>query len=128
MLFQLKIATENDYMLAGLGYRAKHMLETMQKLTNEDMLNLKNLPKEEQFKALVALKGIGEKVANCVLLFGLQAKDVFPVDTWINKVYNDIMGTCETDRSKITKILTNRYGNLAGYAQQYFYYYYRENK
>ncbi|MCQ2564848.1 MAG: hypothetical protein MJ152_03225 [Clostridia bacterium] len=63
-----------------------------------------------------------------MLVCGPQAKDVFPVDTWINKVYNDLMGTKETDRRKITKDLTNRYGNLSGYAQQYFFYYYRENK
>ncbi len=127
-LKELKKATEKDYVLAGLGYRAKQMYETIQKLTDADMFNLKNQSKEQQFKTLLSLKGVGEKVANCVMLFGLHCKDVFPVDTWINKVYNDLMGKQETDRRKITKDLTKRYGNLSGYAQQYFFYYYRENK
>ena len=77
---------------------------------------------------MVSLKGIGEKVANCILLFGLQRKDVFPVDTWINKVYNELTSTAETNRKKITIELTNRYKNLSGYAQQYFFYYFRENR
>ena len=79
-------------------------------------------------EGLSAIKGVGEKVANCIMLFGLGVKDVFPVDTWINKVYNSLTKTQETDRKKITKELTMRYGNLSGYAQQYFFYYFRENK
>lgn len=127
-LEQLKKATVEDYRKAGLGYRAEHMYHTIQNLTNEQIDNLKSLKKEEQFNFLVSLKGVGEKVANCILLFGLGAKDVFPVDTWINKVYNVLTNSNNTNRAKITKELTERYGNLSGYAQQYFYYYFRENK
>ena len=61
------------------------------------------------------------------MLFGLGAKNVFPVDTWINKVYNRLTNSVETDRKKITKELTSRYGELSGYAQQYFFYYFRDN-
>ena len=127
-LDQLKLATIEDFKLAGLGYRAEQMFSTIQKLTSQDIQNLKKISKNEQFSFLTSLKGIGEKVANCILLFGLGAKEVFPVDTWINKVYNDLTNTKETDRKKITRELTNRYGKLSGYAQQYFFYYYRENK
>lgn len=124
---QLKTATEQDYIEAGLGYRAKYMFETMQFLTEDIIDDLKNKSKDEQFKFLVNLKGIGEKVANCIMLFGLQRKDVFPVDTWINKVYNELTQTTETNRNKITVELTKRYQDLSGYAQQYFFYYFREN-
>ena len=62
------------------------------------------------------------------MLFGLGVKDVFPVDTWINKVYNDLTNSNETNRKKITKELTSKYGVLSGYAQQYFFYYYRDKK
>ena len=127
-LQQLKTATEQDYKLAGLGYRAKYMYEVMQFLTNDMLENLKQKNKDEQFNFLVGLKGVGEKVANCILLFGLQRKDVFPVDTWINKVYNELTNTIESNRNKITIELTNRYKNLSGYAQQYFFYYFRENR
>ena len=127
-LEQLKTATVEDYRLAGLGYRAEYMFETVQTLTNHAIENLKTKPKEEQFNFLVSLKGVGEKVANCIMLFGLGIKDVFPVDTWINKVYNSLTNSVETNRKKITQELTNRYGILSGYAQQYFFYYFRNNK
>lgn len=127
-LQQLKKATIEDFKTSGLGYRAEQMFETVQTLTQEQIDNLQTKTKEEQFNFLLSLKGVGEKVANCILLFGLGRKDVFPVDTWINKVYNDITKTHETNRKKITQELTDRYNNLAGYAQQYFFYYYRDNK
>jgi len=104
------------------------VFETCQKLTKEWITSLKVLSLEEKRKKLVELKGIGEKVANCILLFGLEERRVFPVDTWIVKVYNNLMKTNEKDAKKMTKILTDRYGELSGYAQQYFYYFYRENK
>lgn len=127
-LEQLKTATIEDLKQAGLGYRAEQMFDTVQKLTDEDIDFLKQAETKEKQKKLMSFKGIGEKVANCIMLFGLQVKTVFPVDVWINKVYNHIFNKNETDRSKITRELTERYGNLSGYAQQYFYYYYRENK
>lgn len=127
-LEQLKTATIEDFKQAGLGYRAEQMFDTVQKLTDEDIYFLKHAEIKDMQNKLMSFKGIGEKVANCIMLFGLQVKTVFPVDVWINKVYNHIFNKNETDRSKITRELTERYGNLSGYAQQYFYYYYRENK
>lgn len=127
-LQKLKKATVQDYKNAGLGYRAEQLHFTIQNLTQNQIDNICNLSTEEQYKFLVSLKGVGEKVANCVMLFGLGVINSFPVDTWINKVYNKLTNTISTDRKKITKELSLRYGNLSGYAQQYFFYYFRENK
>ena len=125
---ELKKASIKDYEKAGLGYRSTYMFETVQNLTEKDIQNLKAMNKQDQLNFLVSLKGIGEKVANCVMLFGLNVKDVFPVDTWINKVYNHLTNSNNKNRKQITKELTERYKNLSGYAQQYFFYYYRDNK
>lgn len=127
-LDEMKRVSISDYRKAGLGYRAEQMYETVQRLSLEDIARIKILPKDQQFKFLTSLKGVGEKVANCIMLFGLGVKDVFPVDTWINKVYNNLTNTNTTDRKKITHELTNRYKDLSGFAQQYFFYYYRDNK
>lgn len=127
-LNELKSAAVQDFKNAGLGYRAEYMFETVQSLTNNQIENLKKLSAQEQFNFLVSLKGVGEKVANCIMLFGLGVKNAFPVDTWINKVYNNLTNSVQTNRKLITKELTQRYGELSGYAQQYFFYYYRENK
>ena len=127
-LERLKTATVQDFKNAGLGYRAEYLHETVSHLTEEIIEDLKHKTKDEKFEFLISLKGVGEKVANCILLFGLDEKNVFPVDTWINKVYNKIYNTNLTDRKEITKQLTEKYGNLSGYSQQYFFYYFRENK
>ncbi|MBR1987574.1 MAG: DNA-3-methyladenine glycosylase 2 family protein [Clostridia bacterium] len=127
-LEELKSASIEDFKRAGLGYRAEYMYGTVQRLTMCDIDNLKKMSTQNRFEYLLSLKGVGEKVANCIMLFGLGEKSVFPVDTWINKVYNDIYNKEETNRSKITKELTDKYKDLSGYAQQYFFYYYRDNK
>jgi len=126
-LHQLKQATIDDYKNFGLGYRAEYMYDTIQKLTQNDLDNFCNLTTEDRIKFLLSLKGVGEKVAHCILLFATHDTSLFPVDTWINKVYNDLTNTNSTNRKAISKELTNKYGNLSGYAQQYFFYYYREN-
>ena len=127
-LQQLKNATINDFALAGLGYRAEYMYDTIQKLTEKDLNNFNTLNSDVQLQFLLNLKGIGEKVAHCILLFAMHDTTRFPVDTWINKVYNDLTNTTSTNRKAISRELTARYNNLSGYAQQYFFYYYRENK
>ena len=127
-LSALKKATISDYEDAGLGYRAEQMHDTIQRLTERDILYLQQADKDEKMKFLLSLKGVGEKVANCIMLFGLGVRDVFPVDTWINKVYNHLTDSENNDRKKITRELTARYKDLSGFAQQYFFYYFRENK
>ena len=127
-LNQLKNATVNDFVNAGLGYRAEYMYETIQKLTEDDLYNFGKLDMDSQIEFLLSLKGVGEKVAHCIMLFAAHQTSVFPVDTWINKVYNDLTNTTCTNRKLIAKILTDRYGELSGYAQQYFFYYYRTLK
>lgn len=126
-LNELKNATVQDYIDAGLGYRAEQMYATIQKLTDEDLIRFHSLDFDEQVKFLLSLKGVGKKVADCILLFAMGYTDRFPVDTWINKIYNQLHNSNCGDRELISNILTEKYGNLSGYAQQYFYYYYREN-
>ncbi len=127
-LAQLKKASVKDYQSAGLGYRAEQMAETISRLTEKEIESLNSMTPSEQRNFLISLKGVGEKVANCIMLFGLGVKSVFPVDTWINKVYNALTNTQQKNRKLITEELYARYGELSGYAQQYFFYYYRDNK
>ena len=58
------------------------------------------------------------------MLFGYGKTDVFPVDTWIEKVYNNFFEPCH-DRKEIRRILVDKFKNVAGYAQQYLFYYQR---
>lgn len=127
-LAELKSATIEDFEHAGLGYRATQLYDTIQKLSESDLNEFKLLSNDEKYSWLLRLKGIGEKVANCIMLFSESDMTAFPVDTWINKVYNDLTKTTNNNRKEIEKILKNKYKNYSGYAQQYFFYYYRNYK
>ena len=70
---------------------------------------------------LCTLMGVGPKVADCILLFGYHREDVFPVDTWIKKVYRDTLGGVDNN-AVIRKRLIEIYGDLSGYAQQYLFF------
>ena len=70
--------------------------------------------------------GVGQKVADCIMLFGYFKGDVFPVDTWIEKVYCKYFEN-EHNRVKIRENLIKTFGNDSGYAQQYLFYSQREN-
>lgn len=103
----------------GLGYRENYIKETATFLLNIDFENLKTYNTKELFDFLISLKGVGSKVANCILLFGFGRYNVFPVDTWILKIFN------ETDGVKLAKTLENKYGEYSGFVQQWLYYYKR---
>ena len=84
----------------------------------------KILPTEELRNKLISLSGVGPKVADCILLFAYSRHDVFPVDTWMAKMYNDFFEKCD-NRTLIRKKLVEYFGELSGYAQQYLFYYKR---
>jgi len=127
-LEQLSLITVADFEKAGTGYRASYLVKTIQTLRDGfDLEELKNAPTEHARNELIKLAGVGPKVADCVLLFGLGHKEVFPVDTWIAKVYNDCFGK-ESNRLKMRKHLIQTFGKLSGIVQQYLFYYKRENK
>ena len=82
---------------------------------------------------LLKLSGVGPKVADCILLFStLKRFDVFPIDVWVRRVMNDlyIKNDDETKVSKkqIENIAKEKFGNLEGIAQQYLFYWRREQK
>lgn len=119
------------YKQIGLGYRAEYVLELAKTIENGLKVNEYNQLKTEELKReLLKIKGIGEKVANCVLLFGFNRSDSFPVDTWIEKVYREDFFGKEKDINKITKYFLSLFNKDAGYIQQYLFYYKRslENK
>ena len=107
----------------GLGYRAPYILDTAKKIASEEynIEELYGLDTEAARKKLLELKGVGPKVADCILLFGLNRYDVFPVDTWIEKVYKDIFNKDNTPQN-MRKDLIKEFGNYSGIAQQYLFY------
>lgn len=114
-----------DWQTIGAGFRDKYLFETVRILKNTSFLEkLSRADTDEATELLLTLPGVGPKVADCILLFGLHRTDSYPVDTWIFK-------SCRTDELNTTKAVhkyyRERYGELAGYAQQYVFYAAREN-
>lgn len=123
---QLEKASIEDFKECGAGYRAKYLYNVVRQLKNFNIEEIFTLNSEIAIEKLLNLSGVGPKVADCILLFGFNKQDCFPVDTWIKKVYNEYFGVVKTDNVKqIRKDLVNIFKNLSGYAQQYMFYYKR---
>lgn len=101
---------------AKTGFRAKYIQKVNNIVSEEYFDYIKGLDYENAKKELVKLPGVGEKIADCVLLFSLNHLESFPIDTWINKVMKQIY---KTDKPKDYAI--NTWGMYAGYAQQYMF-------
>ncbi len=117
---------ESFFTGTGLGYRARYIKGLAEKIAaGYSVSALSGLNTEELRKELVSIKGVGAKVADCAVLFGFHRADCFPVDTWIEKVYKEDFGGALTDRKKISEYFVERFGENAGYFQQYLFYYKR---
>ena len=119
---------EDFYKAIGAGYRAKYLATTArQVLDGFDLDAIDSMDGNAANKKLCSLMGVGSKVADCILLFGYHKQDVFPVDTWIKKVYKDVVGDDVDNNNIIRRKLIDIYGEYSGYAQQYLFFNKREN-
>lgn len=116
---------EEFYKNCGLGYRAEYILIVANQIKNGLLTQIKHLSQEQVKQRLMQIKGIGEKVADCALLFGFNYTKSFPVDTWIEKIYREDFNGALEDRKKITKFFTEQFGLDSGYFQQYLFYFKR---
>ena len=124
---QIATLSVDDLKQMGMGFRAKYIYETAQSLKQIDMSAWAKLDTESLILELQKLSGVGPKVADCIVLFGYHKTDSFPVDTWVEKIYNCYFSqTKETNRQKIHTNLLKMFGIDSGYAQQYLFYYKRE--
>ena len=130
----LKDVTVKEYRNLGLGFRDIRLYETT-KMILEKKVDLEELKTNkntlEVRNKLLTLSGVGPKVADCILLFSsLKRFEVFPIDVWVRRVMNDLYIKNE-DETKVSKkqienIAKEKFGSLAGLAQQYLFYWRRE--
>jgi len=127
---QLARATEADLRALKAGFRAPYIMDATAKvLAGQVPLNCDTvMPTADLRRKLLDIKGIGEKVAHCILLFGYGRHGSFPVDTWVQKVmrqyyFEDRAG--DVKPAEIQAFAMNRFGGYAGFAQQYLFHYMR---
>ncbi len=125
-LESLAAQDEKFFAECGAGYRANYLCRVAKSLTHENMEEWKKLGTDELRQKLMSLHGVGRKVADCILLFGFSRFDVFPVDTWIKKVFSEELPDMSAD--KMSVLLVQKYGQYSGFVQQWLFYYKREKK
>lgn len=121
--------TADDLSVIRAGFRGKYIADAVLKVNSGevDIYNLHNLDTQTARKELLKINGVGNKVADCILLFGLGRTEVFPVDTWINNVMCKIYPERCKSLSDVRAAGPEIFGNNCGIAQQYLFYYAREN-
>lgn len=113
---ELRDVSEDTLRGMNFGYRSKYIEKTVQSVLNGtvDLCRIRSLPYQEAREELKRLPGVGDKVADCICLFGLGHLEAFPVDTHIKNVLQ---------REYPQGFPFERYGRMAGIIQQYLFYY-----
>lgn len=127
---QLREVSIEEYRDCGVGFRDKYIYETVNQIIDGSVKleELFLLETKELKKSLLTIKGIGPKVADCILLFSCQRKEVFPIDTWVEKVMKKLYFENREDVSKkeIQEYADKFFKEDAGIIQQHLFYNERE--
>ena len=114
----LKNLKEEDFKKYGVGFRDKYLVDFLNKY---DTLNdLDKLSTKDALNKLMTVKGIGLKVASCILLFGYKRLDVFPIDTWV-KQYISLNYNIKNDQKSIEKFAKENFKEYSGLVIQYMF-------
>lgn len=128
-LEKLKDATIEELEECRTGFRAKYIKDTVEKIySGEKNLDyIKGLSDDECHEAMKEFNGIGPKVSDCIILFSMQKYSAFPVDVWVKRAMQHFYVAPDVSLPKIRKFGRGKFGDLSGFAQQYLFYYAREN-
>lgn len=112
------------------GFRCKYIVNSCIKIEDKvvDFDKLAEMTTDEARKTLTQLDGVGNKVADCILLYSGTRQDVFPTDVWVKRVMEELYFKRICSLSEIQQFASSYFGRYAGYAQQYLFYYARENR
>ncbi|WP_440005994.1 DNA-3-methyladenine glycosylase family protein [Halomicrococcus sp. SG-WS-1] len=126
---QLAAATESELRDLGLGYRAPYVRRTAELVASGETTadDARGLPYEDARDALKQFVGVGDKVADCVLLFSLDYLEAVPLDTWIRSAIEEHYPDCARGSyAETSRAIRERFGGqYAGYAQTYVFHYLR---
>jgi N-glycosylase/DNA lyase len=136
---RLSAASEEELEACGTGFRAKYIKDTVNRIyantkASEDEYDegydigwIKAQEDDKCHKELQKFMGIGPKVADCIMLFSMQKYSAFPVDVWVKRAMQHFYLAPDVSLKKIRDFGINKFGDLSGFAQQYLFYYAREN-
>jgi N-glycosylase/DNA lyase len=129
---RLAAGEEQDLRECKLGYRAKNLIGTARMITagEVNLERIRTLNDTQALKELCRLPGVGEKVANCVLLFAYERVRAFPIDVWIERVLREtyFKGKRRVTAARLRDFSQTYFGPFGGYAQQYLFHHARTGK
>ena len=125
-LEDLKKLDIEDFKNLKLGFRSKYIYDFINNIKEEDITYIDSLNTEKALNYLMKYKGIGIKVASCILLFAFKRFDVFPIDTWVKKYMKENYNL--NSIKEIEDYTKNKYGNYSGIVIQYIYHSSRNKK
>lgn len=113
----------------GLGYRAPYLVATARRVVEGGLVleHVKRVEYEAAKRALLGCEGVGDKVADCVALFGFEKYAAFPLDVWMQRAMRYYFRHRTMTRGRTHAYAQRHFGPYAGYAQQYLYHYLRHN-
>lgn len=113
---------ESELREKKFGYRAAYLVETAKMVAQgHPIADAAQMGYDEAKRLLMALPGVGPKVADCVLLFGCGHSEAFPVDVWVERLLHSWCGITETNRNKAAALARLKFGPNAGVIQQYLF-------
>jgi len=116
----LRNATIEDLSGRGLGYRATYLHALCQTVDESTISRMERMAYEDLRNELKKLPGIGDKVADCISLFGFGHLGSFPIDVWVEKALGRLYGVTGS-YPVLRRFATERFGAFAGYAQEYLF-------
>jgi N-glycosylase/DNA lyase len=144
-IYEIKDATLEEIQETGASFRSKYIIDTIKNVYNSvrdenfklgkenpyskyNLDYIKSLSDDECHNVLQEFKGVGSKVADCIMLFSMGKTSAFPVDVWVKRAMIHFYGAEDASLNKIRIFARNKFEKLSGFAQQYLFYYARENK
>ena len=123
-------ANDSELMSCGVGYRCNYVQSVAKMVvTGEiDLDKIEKMSTEEARIELMRILGVGQKVADCVLLYSYERTEVFPTDVWIKRVVEFLFLKREAKMAEIQSFAKKSFGEFGGFAQQYLFYYARKSK
>ena len=122
-------ATHQQLWDCKLGFRAKNLLAAAQRIDGGqlDLHALRSMEYERALEELIKLPGVGEKIANCTLLFACGFNHAFPIDVWIERVLRSIyfVRKRKVTTKRLREFSARYFGPYGGYAQQYLFHHAR---
>jgi len=123
-LKQLKKLSLRELESINLAFRANWIYDTVRSVDPEKLYSLKGRSFNDKLEYLLTLKGVGYKIASCVMLFSMEEFSAFPVDVWIERVMFNLFNV-KGSTKRVMETGRKYFGAFAGYAQEYLFKYFR---